>query len=62
MRTRSQLVRSGQRGGVVASAADFFRRRAAGARPSDLGAVLAMVPNRPPVPGDEVPQAVDSHP
>ena len=44
-----------QKGGAVETAAEFFRRRAGGARPEDLRAVLATVPDRAPDPGDELP-------
>jgi len=40
----------------VETAAEFFRRRAEGARPGDLSAVLARVPDRDPDPGDELPE------
>ena len=45
-----------QKVGAVETAAEFFRRRAAGARPSDLSAILARVPDRDPDPGDELPE------
>lgn len=38
------------------TAADFFRRRADGASRNDMLAVLAKVPNRPPLEGDELPE------
>jgi hypothetical protein len=41
---------------AVKTAAEFFRRRAEGARPGDLGAILARVPDRDPDPGDELPE------
>lgn len=44
-----------QKVGAVEAAAEFFRRRAGDARPEDLRAVLALVPDRPPDPGDELP-------
>ncbi len=44
-----------QKVGAVETAAEFFRRRAGDARPEDLRAVLALVPDRPPAPGDELP-------
>ena len=44
-----------QKVGAVETAAEFFRRRAGDARPEDLRAVLASVPDRPPDPGDELP-------
>ena len=45
-----------QKVGAVETAAEFFRRRAEDAKPGDLGAVLARVPDREPDPGDEVPE------
>ena len=44
-----------QKVGAVETAAEFFRRRAGDARPEDLLAILALVPDRPPDPGDELP-------
>ena len=44
-----------QKVGAVETAAEFFRRRE-GARPGDLGAILARVPGRDPDPGDELPE------
>ncbi len=44
-----------QKVGAVETAAEFFRRRAGDARPEDLRAVLALVLDRPPDPGDELP-------
>ncbi len=44
-----------QKVGAVETAAEFFRRRAGDARPEDLRTVLALVPDRPPDPGDELP-------
>jgi hypothetical protein len=41
--------------GAVETAAEFFRRRAGDARPEDLQAILALVPDREPDPGDELP-------
>ncbi|MDP3254641.1 MAG: pilus assembly protein HicB [Bosea sp. (in: a-proteobacteria)] len=38
------------------TAADFFRRRADGASRNDMLAVLAKVPDRPPLAGDELPE------
>jgi hypothetical protein len=38
------------------TAADFFRRRADGASRNDMLAVLAKVPDRPPLEGDELPE------
>jgi hypothetical protein len=43
-------------------AADFFKRRAHGARPEDLKAFLAMVPDVPPEPGDELPDQANDRP
>lgn len=45
-----------QKVGAVETAAEFFRRRAGGAKPGDLGAILARVPDRAPDPGDEPPE------
>jgi hypothetical protein len=44
-----------QKIGAVETAAEFFRRRAGDTRPEDLRAILALVPDRPPDPGDEMP-------
>jgi hypothetical protein len=44
-----------QKVGAVETAQAFFERRAAGAQPSDLKAFLAQTPDRPPEPGDELP-------
>jgi hypothetical protein len=44
-----------QKVGAVETEARFFQKRAADARPSDLRAILALVPDRPPDPGDELP-------
>jgi hypothetical protein len=44
-----------QKVGAVETAATFLRRRAGDARPEDLQAVLAAVPDRAPDPGDELP-------
>jgi len=41
--------------GAVETAAAFFRGRAGEARPGDLHAVLALVPDRAPDSGDELP-------
>lgn len=43
-----------QKIGAVETAALFFRRRAGDARPEDLSALLALAPDRPPDPGDEL--------
>ena len=44
-----------QKVGAVETAADFFRKRAGDAKVEDLRAILALVPDRPPDPGDELP-------
>jgi hypothetical protein len=44
-----------QKVGAVGTAATFFQKRAYGARVEDLRAILALVPNRAPDPGDELP-------
>jgi hypothetical protein len=44
-----------QKVGAVETAAAFFRRRAGTARPEDLHAILALAPDNPPDPGDELP-------
>ena len=44
-----------QKVGAVEIAATFFRRRAGDARPGDSHAILALVPDRAPDPGDKVP-------
>ncbi|MBC7799285.1 MAG: pilus assembly protein HicB [Gemmatimonadaceae bacterium] len=44
-----------QKIGAVETAADFFRVRAGQSRPEDLPDSLAVAPNRPPDPGDELP-------
>ena len=44
-----------QKVGAVETAAEFFRRRAGDARPEDLLAMLALIPDRAPDPGDELP-------
>lgn len=44
-----------QKVGAVETAAEFFRRRAGDTRPEDLRTVLALVPDRSPDPGDELP-------
>jgi len=41
--------------GSVETAADFLRRKAGEARPSDLAAFLDRAGNEPPPPGDERP-------
>jgi hypothetical protein len=45
-----------QKVGAVETAADFFRAKAGSAQPSDLKAFLAIAPDRPPLPGDELPE------
>ncbi|KEQ51702.1 toxin-antitoxin system HicB family antitoxin [Sphingobium chlorophenolicum] len=45
-----------QKIGAVETAAEFFTRRAEGRTGSGLGRILDMVPNRPPEPGDELPE------
>jgi len=47
-----------QRVGALETAAEFFRRRAGDARSGDLRAVLALMPDRPPDPGDELPSGL----
>ena len=47
-----------QKIGAVGTAAVFFRIRAEGARPEDLRSILALVPDRAPDPGDELPAGV----
>jgi HicB family len=44
-----------QKVGVVETAAEFFRRRAAGASPEDLKLFLHAAADVPPMPGDELP-------
>jgi hypothetical protein len=44
-----------QKIGAVETAAEFFKRRAAGAKPHYLAELLARVPDRPAEPGDELP-------
>ncbi len=38
------------------TAADFFRRRGGDAQPADLKAFLAIAPDVPAEPGDEIPE------
>jgi hypothetical protein len=45
-----------QKVGAVETAQAFFERRAGRARPEDLKAFLAQSPDRPPDPGDELPE------
>ena len=47
-----------QKVGAVETAAEFFRRRAGDARPEDLQAILALVPDQSPDAGDDVPAGV----
>ena len=47
-----------QKVGAVETAAEFFRRQAGDARPEDLRTILALVPDRPPDPGDELPPSL----
>jgi hypothetical protein len=44
-----------QKVGAVETASEFFRRRADGSGPDDLRAILGLVPDRAPDPGDELP-------
>ena len=43
-----------QKVAAVESAEAFFRRRAGDARAQDMEAILARVPDVPPMPGDEI--------
>jgi hypothetical protein len=45
-----------QKIGVVENAAEFFRRRSAGAG-RGLRSYLDLIPENPPMPGDELPRA-----
>lgn len=45
-----------QKVGAVETAAEFFKRRAAGHSLDQLDQILARVPNRPPEAGDELPE------
>jgi HicB-like protein involved in pilus formation len=45
-----------QKVGAVETAAEFFKRRAAGHSLDALDEILARVPERPPEPGDELPE------
>ena len=47
-----------QKVGAVETAAEFFRKRAGDAKPEDLRAILALVPDRPPDPDDELPSSL----
>jgi hypothetical protein len=44
-----------QKVGAVETASEFFRRRAGGADPDDFRAILGLMPDREPDPGDELP-------
>jgi hypothetical protein len=48
------MVAVAQKVTAVETAAAFFRRRAGDARAEDMKAVLAMVPDVPQAPGDEI--------
>lgn len=45
-----------QKIGAVETAAEFFKRRAAGATPADLKKFLHAAPDVPPMLGDELPE------
>lgn len=45
-----------QKVGVAETAAEFFKRRADDRTGDGLGRILDKVPNRPPEPGDELPE------
>jgi hypothetical protein len=45
-----------QKVGVVETAAEFLKRRADGASAQDFLDILSRVPDRPPEPGDELPE------
>ena len=45
-----------QKVGAVDTAAEFFKRRANGRTGEGLGRILDTVPDRPPEPGDELPE------
>lgn len=47
-----------QKVGAVETAAEFFRKRAGDAKPEDLRVILALVPDRPADPGDELPSSL----
>ena len=49
------IVAAGALKGGGVYTAMFFERRAGSARPEDLHAILALAPDRPPDPGDELP-------
>jgi len=44
-----------QKVGAVETAAEFLKRRAGSATADDFAAILAKVPDRAPLPGDELP-------
>ena len=43
-----------QKVGAAETAAEFLKRRARNATEDDFAAILAKVPDRPPLPGDEL--------
>lgn len=45
-----------QKVGTVETAAEFFKRRAHGRTGDGLGRILDKAPDRPPEPGDELPE------
>ena len=45
-----------QKVGAVETAAEFFKRRANGHTGEGVGRILDKVPDRPPEPGDELPE------
>ena len=45
-----------QKVGAVETAAEFFKRRAAGHSLDEFDDILARVPDRPPEPGDDLPE------
>ena len=49
-----------QKVGAVETAAEFFKRRAAGHSLDEVDDILARVPDRPPEPGDELPEELDA--
>jgi HicB-like protein involved in pilus formation len=49
-----------QKVGAVETAAEFFKRRANGRTGEGLGRILDKVPDRPPDPGDELPEGWSS--
>ena len=50
-----------QKIGAVETAAEFFRRRSSGAG-QGLSSYLDLIPDRPPMPGDELPTAIEFAP